>query len=94
MLSRDFAQAYTFAAPSFRAIVPANAYQNRFGSAVIWLGAEVVRVECPEAEKCNARLRLDFRSVPGRAGEKTSAHIDETWIKEDGQWWIHQTIKP
>lgn len=89
----EFSRAYTYNTPGFRAVVTPDGYRNRFGSAVTWLGAEVIRVNCPEAKKCEAFLRIDFK--PTLNLHKTgniSTHIDETWLFEDGQWWYFQKI--
>jgi len=53
-----------------------------------------VKVDCPETTRCLANIRIDF--VPllgGRFGAKINTHIDETWLLEDGQWWVFQSIK-
>ena len=93
MVARDFDKAYTYTPPGFRALVSADAYRGRFGAAVVWLDAEVVRVNCPEAAKCEAMVRLEFRSTVGRKEDKASTYIDETWVLEDGQWWKFESIK-
>lgn len=89
----QFSRAYNFNTPGFRAVVSPDAYRNRFGSAISWLGAEVMRVNCAEAQKCLALVRVDYKLVLGRQkGGKLSTHIDETWLFEDGQWWFFQKI--
>lgn len=90
----DFTRAYSYNTPGFRAVVTPDAYRSRVGAAVIWTGAEAVRVDCPEPTKCNATVRIDFKPVlGGRSGGSLNTHIDETWLLEDGQWWIFQPIQ-
>lgn len=93
LVAGEFSRAYTYSTPGFRAVVTPDGYRSRIGSAVTWLGAEVIRVNCPEANKCTALLRIDYKPVLIRQnGVKVSTHIDETWLFEDGQWWFFQKI--
>ncbi len=93
LVAGEFSRAYNYNAPGFRAVVTPDGYRNRIGSAVTWLGAEVVRVNCPEANKCMAQVRVDYKPVLIRQKDlKVSTNIDETWLFEDGQWWFFQKI--
>jgi hypothetical protein len=93
LIAGQFSQAYTFNTPGFRAVVTPDGYRNRFGGAVSWTGVEVIRVECPEANKCQAELRIDFKpTLSLQNSGKLSTHIDETWLLEDGKWWFFQKI--
>lgn len=93
LVGGQFSRAYAYSTPGFRAVVTPDSYRNRIGSSVTWLGAEVIRVNCPEANKCTAMLRIDYKPVLIRQnGVKVSTHIDETWLFEDGQWWFFQKI--
>ena len=93
LVAGQFSRAYSYNTSGFRAVVSPDAYRNRFGGAVTWLGAEVIRVDCPEASKCNALVRVDFRPVLSRKDDvKLSSHVDETWLLEDRQWWYFQKI--
>lgn len=93
LVAGQFSRAYSYNTPGFRAVVSPDGHRNRFGGAVTWLGAEVIRVDCPEASKCNALVRLDFRPVLSRKDDvKLSSHVDETWLLEDRQWWYFQKI--
>lgn len=89
----EFSAAYSYNTPGFKAVVTPDGYRNRFGSALTWLGAEVIRVNCSEADKCIAFLRIDFKPVLSRkSGDGLSTHTDETWLFENGQWWFFQKI--
>ena len=93
LVAGEFSRAYNYNTPSFRAVVTPDGYRNRFGGAVNWKGAEVVRVTCPEADKCTARLRVDFKPVlSSPKSPAVSTHMDETWLLENGQWWFFQKI--
>jgi hypothetical protein len=93
LVTGDFSRAYGYNSPAFRAVVNPAGYRNRFGGALTWLGAEVIEVNCPEVSKCVAKLRIDFKPLLGRkSNDKMSTHVDETWLLEDGQWWMFQAI--
>lgn len=93
LVGGDFNRAHSFNTPGFRAVVDANSFRGRIGNAGSWIGAEVVDVNCLEKAKCVARVRIDFKPVLSRRfGDKISTHTDETWLLEDGQWWIFQPI--
>lgn len=94
LVAKNIDGAYAYTTPSFRALVTSDAYRARFGTAVTWIGAEVVRVNCPDAVKCDVVVRLDFLPLLGaKNGEKISTHLDETWVPDAGQWWIFESIK-
>lgn len=95
LIASDFPRAYTYGTPSFRSIVPQENYRIRFGAGVTWLGAEVMGVECPEETKCIAKIRIDFKPLLGRnTNAKYSSQVDETWLLDNGQWWIFESVKP
>lgn len=88
----EWAKAYGYMAPSFRAVVDEKRYPSRFGGGVAWVGAEVVQVTCQE-ERCIARVRIDAKPIlGGRPGEVMSTHYDETWVREDRQWWLYERL--
>lgn len=92
LVAGDFAAAYNYSTPGFKAVVATGAYKTRFGSAA-WHGAEVISVACPEPTQCTARVRIDFKYLSKSKGaDKISTHTDEIWLLENGQWWLFQTI--
>lgn len=94
LVAGEFTRAYGYNTPSYRAVISADEFRNRNGGAVKREGSEVVAVKCPEATRCLATIRIDFRPLfGGRFGDKINTHIDETWLLEDGQWWVFQSIK-
>lgn len=94
LIAGEFSRAYTYNTPGFKAVVTADGYRNRFGGAVMWVGAEVVRVTCAaDSNKCDAVVRIDYKPMMvGTKGSPISTHVDETWLREDGQWWFFQKI--
>ena len=94
LIAGEFTRAYGYITPSYRAVVSPDRYHSRFGDAGSWVGSEVVDVNCPETSKCLVRLRIDFKPLLVRKNiDKMTTHIDETWLLEDGQWWLFQDIK-
>lgn len=88
LLKRDMHKAYEFAAPSYRAVVNEDAYGQRFGSSVAWIGASVVSVTC-EPAKCLVTVRVEAKALQGaKLGNTISLDVDESWLLEDGGWWF------
>lgn len=94
LVSGDFARSYSYTSPSFRGLISQDVYRGRIGGAVTWVAGEVASVQCPEAIKCVARVRIDYKPLlRGRAGETFSTYADETWVLESGQWWAFEPLK-
>ncbi len=94
LVKGEFTRAYSYNTPGYRAVISPDAYRARFGTAISWLGSEIVDLRCPETTRCEARLRIDYKPLLSRKfGDKMSTHVDETWLLEDGQWWFFQDIK-
>jgi hypothetical protein len=93
LLKGDMAKAYTYSSPGFRAVVNLDGFKGRTGIAGRWHAAQVVNVTCDTPERCKAVIKLEFSAlIPGRAKDRITTHIDETWLLEDGQWWIFQKV--
>lgn len=93
LLKGDIAKAYAYSAPGFRAVVDIQSFKGRTGIAGRWLGAQVTNVSCDTPERCKAVIRLEFSTlIPGFTKDRMTTHIDETWLLEDGQWWIFQKV--
>ena len=93
LIKGDMESAYTFSAPGYKAAIDLTTFKGKTGIAGRWLGAEVMRVECDQPVRCKAVIRLDYTLlIPGFSKAKMNTHIDETWLLEDGQWWIFQQV--
>lgn len=93
LLVNDFNTAYTYSTAGFKSAVTPDGFRSRVGTSVTWLGTEVVGVKCPEPAKCTATVRIDFKALMGgKSGDPFNTHIDETWLLENGKWWIFQAI--
>lgn len=91
LLAGDYNKAYAYLPPSYRALVTAEDYRNRFGDGAAWKSAVVERVKCETEERCAADIDLRIVVVArGFSGKPLPAKVYETWLKEDGQWWFYQ----
>jgi len=92
LLAGEWGKAYRYMAPSYRALVEEKRYVNQFGGGAGWVSAEVVNVTCEE-DRCTVRMQVAFRPVLGaRVGNVATTSFDETWIREEGQWWMYQRL--
>lgn len=92
LIKSDFETAWNYTQPAYRAIVKQTNYAKTFGSAGQWRGVQVHQVSC-EAERCTVRIRLTTRvTVPPFRGHDLVGAMDETWVREDGQWWYYQSF--
>lgn len=93
ILSGDLQKAYGFLSPASRAITP---FQTWIGTgiptATRWKAAQVVKVDCDAPERCKARVNIDHQPLVfgGTLGTISSA-VDETWLIDNGVWWLLYT---
>lgn len=93
LIKGKYQDAYNLLAPGVRAIQSYKAYSTSIGTSVAWTGAEVVRVDCNEAQdNCLVVVRVESSALlPGMSlsrPQTISTHIEETWIRQDGGWWL------
>jgi hypothetical protein len=85
----EFEKAYEMTAPGYRAVAKLIRFKAENEAVPGWVNTEVVNVSCEEPVKCIAKIRVDFRPILGvRVGDVVTTHIDETWLQENGQWWL------
>lgn len=78
--------------PSYRALVEEKRFANQFGTGAGWVSAEVYKVTCAD-EKCTVVMEVKFKPVFGmRSGNVATTSFEESWIREDGQWWMFQKV--
>lgn len=88
----DYTKAYSFAPPAYRALHSAEQYRLQFGQGAAIQGAEVVKADC-SATKCSVRIKIS--ATPALLGLKMgtiATHLSETWLLQDGQWWLYQDL--
>ena len=95
LIKHDFPAAYGYTQPGYRAVMSEEKYAKSFGGDTsAWKSVEIFQTTC-EPERCTVRLRLTAKNpVPrfSRAMPEIKGFLDETWIKDDGQWWFYQAI--
>ncbi|WP_123785263.1 nuclear transport factor 2 family protein [Pseudazoarcus pumilus] len=91
VIAGDAERAYGFLAPSYRAVVGIERYRSRFASAAKRENAEVVATAC-EAERCRVTVRVEYTAPAFRMKTKSDTHVFETWVREEGRWWLHQRL--
>ena len=90
LIKGDFAGAYQFTQPAYRALASVDQYKGRFGAAAQWNDVKVVSVQC-EPERCQVVLSVAaYLPTMTAFKEPVTTTVRETWIKEDGSWWFYQ----
>jgi len=91
LISRDYAAAYGYNTPAFRARIPLQAFTSRFGNDILWKQAQVTAVEMLDEHKAKVTMAVLYSPV-SEVGEigglRGVGGIDETWVNADGTWWI------
>ncbi len=82
---------YKYATPAYRKARDKTHLSLQYAGQIERLAAKVFSVKYLNAEKTSAELKLEFgyrsrTAVPGQIFESI-AWTDQTWIKEDGEWW-------
>lgn len=89
----DFDHVYSYNTPDFRELVTSEKFSGSFGAKGSWLAGEVIDVDCQIATQCVVDIRIDLKPIFGnKYGDKISTVGKETWVLENGQWWIFQPI--
>jgi hypothetical protein len=88
----DFDRSYALTAPSYRKLRDLDAYKRGFGPGAQWQKAEVKSVSC-EPERCKVAISVNVKPlVRGKFGDTITVQFEETWLLEDGNWWLHQGL--
>lgn len=88
LVAGQFDKAYPYLAPSVREVMSYDHFRSSFGSGGAWQAADVYDVKC-ELERCEAKIRLRIK-LPIHGIESITTDTQETWIPENGQWWLYQ----
>jgi hypothetical protein len=91
LIAGDFPKAYRLMPPSYRASTPVERFVGSFQGGVKWVKADVVWVKCETDDKCIARMNVDSLVAFNRGTTPLNNAWDETWIREDGGWWLFPT---
>ena len=93
LIAGDFKKAYEYLAPSYRAVSSFERYNEGLNGGAPWVKADVARVVCESAEKCTAGIRIESKAAPVMHFHgNIVTGVDETWLLEDGKWWLYQKL--
>lgn len=88
----DYDRSYSLTAPSYRKLRDLDAYKRSFGPGAQWEKAEVKNVSC-EPVRCKVAIAVNVKPLMrGRFGDTITVQFEETWLLEDGNWWLHQGL--
>lgn len=93
LINGDFATAYEFSTPSFRAKYTATEYASFFGSHVQWHFASVKEVRYDREDQAGVIVDLTL-TVPlaGAESFKTTVPTPENWSYIEGKWYFSTDI--
>jgi len=85
----DFATAYTYETPGYRATVTPQQFQSQFGSATRWRGAEVQHLDVSETgDRAEVVVLLTYEAVTPIGDTYVNRRpMNERWIASEGDWW-------
>ena len=83
VLRQDLDVAYGFLSPGTRAVTPQKGYRDSF-RAGFFKSATVESVKCGSPDSCEAQVAIEY----GFRGSQIKTPLAETWIKQDGNWWL------
>lgn len=90
-IKRDFAGAYEFETPDYRAKISTEAYPRRFGGSVNWRGIEVIDIKYDDEHHATVGILLDYTHLHPFTDQEVSAKsfLREHWTEVSDQWY-HQ----
>lgn len=92
LLASNWAAAYRYATPAYRAVVSEQTYGNQFRGPVQWSSATAKSAKCEE-KRCIVFVNVTFRLLaPGHLGQRGQTDIEETWVLEDGSWFKYEAL--
>ena len=83
LLKGDVKTAYDYFSPGTRAVMDYKSYEGSIRRG-FWKTAKVDSVTCPSAQRCEAEETIEYEFQ----GRRTKTPLTETWIEEDGKWWL------
>jgi len=90
--ARNWAAAYPFLTPGYRAIVPQERYASQFQGPIQWEKASAKGAKCDE-KRCAVDVEISFRLLlPGHSDRVSATNFEEVWVLEDGQWFKFEPV--
>jgi hypothetical protein len=92
LIDQNWAAAYPYMTPAYRAIVPLKRYGDQFTGPARWEGAKVTGAKCEE-KRCQVGVAVSIRLLmPAHSNRVDTTNIQETWVLEDGQWFKYEPM--
>ena len=85
LVKGDVKAAYAFLSPGSRAVLTSESYASSI-RAGFWKSAQVNRVVCEAAEKCEAHATIEYEYK----AQRLKTPVREIWIREGTDWWYLQ----
>jgi hypothetical protein len=82
----DVDKAYGYLPPSYRAVKDKDRFRLENGAATTLQGGELLSATC-EPTRCVVRRNFTAL-VPMMSNAQVPMSVTETWVNEDGQWWL------
>lgn len=93
LLAGKFDEAYAYLSPGSRAVVSPQRFRSSIGAAAAWKSAKVHSVTCAQADRCKVTMLVSYAPmVRAREIGTIETSIDETWLLDQGQWWLPQGL--
>ena len=91
LINGRYREAYELFSPSYRGLQSFERYRASLGVGG-WKTAEAKRAVC-DADKCVVTLKIELELPLGKQfGGIIPSYLDETWVLEGQQWWLHQKL--
>ncbi|MBP6733300.1 MAG: hypothetical protein KA142_01165 [Chromatiaceae bacterium] len=88
-IKRDYAGAYEFETPDYRAKLSTEAYPRQFGGGVNWHGIEVVDIKYNDEHHVTVGILLDYTHLHPFTDQEVRAKsfLREHWTEVSDQWY-------
>lgn len=91
LMARDYATAYEFLTPGYRAKQGIAGHYASFPPIVRYENAKLVKKECATENACRVTIMATFvftADMKEVKGVRTSSTIPERWVYIDDEWWM------
>ena len=96
LIKRDFAAAYQFLTPGYRATNPEAQYVDTLRNRPVqWEKQSFVDKDCASVDVCSVRMSVGIAfEVPSVGKQTADSFVEEKWLLIDGQWYFLPTSAP
>lgn len=92
LVDQNWAAAYDYMTPAYRAIVPLKSFRSQFSGPARWEDVKVTGAKCEE-KRCVVNVAVSVRLLlPAHLDRVDTTNIEETWVLEDGQWFKFEPL--